>query len=141
MKRQGREDNRKSRGTPAAHADCMSGARIGRHARSGKVVARTRLSRHQIKATPVHQPTGSHAKSSADPGHWATWGAARDGAHTVLTMRQKCTLVPLMVAGLILLALRPTAALIALLTVVNALYIALIALLTVVNALYMVTAI
>lgn len=56
--------------------------------------------------------------------HWASWGAARDGARVVLTRPQKYALAVLIVLGPILLFARPRSTLIAFIGLVTALYLA-----------------
>jgi glycosyltransferase XagB len=96
----------------------------------GKFVAHTRLNPDRIKAKlmpgPRTSPVGtsvSPAGSEGDPDHWATWGAARDGARIVLTVLQKRTLFLVVLVGLTLFLLRPKDMLIALLTAITMLYV------------------
>jgi cellulose synthase/poly-beta-1,6-N-acetylglucosamine synthase-like glycosyltransferase len=56
--------------------------------------------------------------------HWASWGAARDGARVVLTRTQTYALALLIVLGPILLVARPRPTLIAFIGLVTALYLA-----------------
>jgi glycosyltransferase XagB len=76
----------------------------------------------ESKLRPVTDPQPSTAEGDDNLDHWATWGAARDGAHVVLTALQKFTLLLLTLVAIILLALHPKAMLIAFLAVVTALY-------------------
>lgn len=85
------------------------------------IVARTMPSRNRNKLRLVTaEPSSVERREDLD--HWATWGAARDGARVVVTVGQKRILLLLTVIGIILLALRPRDVLIAFLAVFTAIY-------------------
>lgn len=85
-------------------------------------MARTMPSWNRNKLRLVTAPEPSGAERREDLDHWATWGAARDGARVVATVRQKRILLVLTVLIFILLALRTRDVLIAFLILITAIY-------------------
>ena len=84
------------------------------------LVPRPDRERRKLRAAPGRL---SPAFRRNDLDHWATWGAARDGAYVLLTMWQKCILLLLTAAAVTLLAVMTRDVLIAALAVITALYV------------------
>ncbi len=81
-----------------------------------------RLRNEFIAAKPPPDVEHMRARMAAEAEHWEWWGAARDGARIVMTVPQKYALLLLMVAGPLLLFLRPRGMLITCIACVTALY-------------------
>lgn len=62
------------------------------------------------------------ATRRAAPEYWETWGAARDGARTVVTRMQVCAIALLMVPGAVLVGTIPRTGLVAVIGVLTSLY-------------------
>jgi glycosyltransferase XagB len=89
------------------------------------VMAMAGLRLPSVRLTPPQGEEGTSAPRGAprEPSeHWATWGAARDGARVVATRAQVCALVLIAATYVTLLVAQPRLGLIILLELIAALY-------------------